>query len=115
MIDHLKEALEKIDERLLRSWIEELVLEKTFVGFKFQEAILKKVSTLTGKPYRSATVEEESKGIDGYIGELPVSIKPVSYKAKKGLMETINAKMIFYEKSKDGMTVDISNMVDLQQ
>jgi len=47
--------------------------------------------------YRTATPEEESKGIDGYIGNEPVSIKPTTYKTKN-LQENIQAKIIFYEK-----------------
>jgi len=51
--------------------------------------------------------EEESKGIDGYIGDIPVSMKPESYKAKRALSEKIQAKFIYYKKAKDGITIDI--------
>jgi len=53
-----------------------LVLVKTFIGLKFQEAILKKVASIMGKTYRLTKPEEEAKGIDGFIGDIPVSIKP---------------------------------------
>ena len=53
-----------------------------------------------------ATPEDESKGIDGYSGEMPVSIKPVTYKTKAMLQEKIEAKMIYYEKLKDGIKVE---------
>ena len=59
-----------------------------------------------GLPYRSSTPEEESEGIDGYIGEMPVSIKPITYKTKNMLPENIDVKMIYYEKVKDGIKVE---------
>ena len=52
----------------------------------------------------------ESKGIDGYIGKEPVSIKPITYKTKNMLNEQINVKIIFYDKKKDGINIDISEL-----
>lgn len=98
MLSNFKEVLSKIDENLVKSWVRDLVIVKTFVGLKFQEAILRKGSELLNTSYRLATPEEESRGIDGYIGEAPVSIKPDSYKAKPSLGETIEAKIVFYRK-----------------
>ncbi|MDO9028103.1 MAG: MjaI family restriction endonuclease, partial [Candidatus Roizmanbacteria bacterium] len=57
------------------------------------------------------TPYEESKGIDGLIGDIPVSIKPVTYKIKKGLSENIKLKIIYYEKLKDGIEVDYSEII----
>ena len=42
MIPNLKEAIKLIDKELIRRWVEDLVLTKTFVGLCFQESILKK-------------------------------------------------------------------------
>ena len=53
-----------------------------------------------------ATPEDEPKGIDGYSEEMPVSIKPVTYKTKAMLQEKIDAKMIYHEKLKDGIKVE---------
>lgn len=106
MISLFKEAIIKIDKATVRQWIEELVIIKTFSGLKFQEAILKKVSNHLNKPYRLAKPEEESKGIDGYIGENPVSIKPMSYKTKMGLSETIDCPVIFYDKKKSEIVIE---------
>lgn len=46
---------------------------------------------------------DESKGIDGFIGEKPVSIKPHTYQLKPELSEEIEAPIIFYEKTKTGL------------
>jgi hypothetical protein len=48
----------------------------------------------------------ESKGIDGYNGGIPVSIKPETYKTKSALRENIEVKTIYYEKVKNGIQVD---------
>lgn len=106
MVSLFKEAILKIDKKTVRDWVEELVIVKTFAGLKFQEAILKKVSTHLDKTYRLAKPEEESKGIDGFIGEKPVSIKPVTYKSKLGLSESIDIPIIFYTKKKSEIVIE---------
>jgi hypothetical protein len=106
MLENLALALPKIDKPMVRKWVEDLVLTKTFVGFCFQESILKTISEKKHQKYRTATPQDESKGIDGYIGDTPVSIKPITYKTKDMLQERIEAKMIYYEKLKDGIRVE---------
>src|SRR3989337_1900337 len=63
-------------KEMVTKWVEDLVIIKTFLGLRFQEAILKKGAELKGTTYRLALPDDESKGIDGYIGSTPVSIKP---------------------------------------
>jgi uncharacterized protein YukE len=106
MVTSFKDTIQKIDRNIVHNWIEELVIVKTFSGLKFQEAILKKVSLHLKKDHRLAVPEEESKGIDGYIGNSPVSIKPVTYKTKMGLNEIIDVPIIFYEKKKSEIVVE---------
>lgn len=53
---------------------------------------------------------DESKGIDGYVGNIPVSIKPDTYKTKSSLREQINAKIIYYKKIKNGIEVDFGEL-----
>ncbi|HDQ15769.1 MAG TPA: MjaI family restriction endonuclease, partial [Bacteroidetes bacterium] len=43
MVNNLREAIKKIDKSMIKKWVEDLVLEKTFIGLRFQEAILKKI------------------------------------------------------------------------
>jgi hypothetical protein len=106
MVKNIDNAASKIDKNMVRKWIEDLVLTKTFIGFRFQESILKEISRIKGVKYRVATPDEESKGIDGFIGEIPVSIKPITYKTMSRLPETIGVKIIYYEKLKDGIRVE---------
>jgi len=63
------------------------------------------------KNYRLANPDEESKGIDGFIGDIPVSIKPETYKIKKSLNESIKVKMVYYEKIKNGIEIDYSEII----
>lgn len=111
MIEKLKEAIRLIDKSMIRSWVEDLVLEKTFVGLRFQEAILKKVAQIKNTTYCLSRPEEESRNIDGFIGKIPVSIKPMTYKTKGMLRENIDVEIIFYEKKKSGLDIDIGKML----
>lgn len=112
MIDHFKSVIHLIDEEMIENWVKDLVIIKTFIGLKFQDAILSKTADLLNRNYRMSTPEEESQGIDGYIDQKPVSIKPESYKSKKGLMEKIDAAFIYYKKTKTGITIDIEDLLE---
>jgi hypothetical protein len=105
MVDNFKDVMTQIDKDMVERWVKDLVILKTFIGLKFQEAILKSVASEFSKPYRLATPEEESQGIDGYIADKPISIKPSSYEMKKSLSEIIDVPIIFYEKLKDGIRI----------
>jgi len=106
MVSLFKDAIVAIDKNMVRDWVEDLVIIKTFAGLKFQEAILKKVSLYFRKNYRLADPSEESKGIDGYIDNKPVSIKPITYKTKLGLNESIEVPIIFYDKKKSQIVIE---------
>ena len=105
MVEKLRAAVQQVDKRMVREWVEDLVLVKTFIGLCFQEAILKRVAECKGTGYRMAMPAEESQGIDGFIGGTAVSIKPSTYVVKDMLPEEIKGKLIFYEKTKSGLAV----------
>lgn len=111
MVNNFRTVIDKIDRNMIEEWVKDLVIIKTFIGLKFQEVILSKTANLLNTSYRLAIPSEESKGIDGYIGDLPVSIKPETYKAKKSLQEKIEVKFIYYSKVNDGISIDIGEMV----
>jgi len=105
MIENFKQVITQIDEEMIRALVKDLIIVKTFVGLKFQEAILKRIATHTGKSYRVSVPEEEAKGIDGYIGDNPISIKPQTYESKQMLPESIGVQIIYYDKVKDGINI----------
>lgn len=111
MVDNFKNVMSKIDRQLVENWVRDLVIIKTFIGLRFQEAVLEKIGELLKKDYRLATPEEESHGIDGFVGRIPVSIKPESYKIKNSLSEHIEAKIVYYQKVKDGLVIDIEAII----
>lgn len=111
MIANLKEAIKLIDQSLVKKWVEDLVIEKTFIGLRFQEAILKRVALIKNTTYRLSEPKEESRGIDGFIGDEAISIKPLTYKTKNALREEIKTKIIFYNKTKSGIDIDADEIL----
>ncbi len=105
MVSNFKDVMTQIDREMVERWVKDLVIIKTFVGLKFQKAILKNVANFFKTTYRLAEPAEEAAGIDGFIGDKPISIKPTTYEVKKSLSEIIEAPIIFYEKVKDGIKV----------
>ena len=105
MIENFRETSVKIDRTMVKSWVEDLIIGKTFTGLKFQEAILKKLAKIKGCDYRLAAPYEESQGIDGFVGEKAYSIKPDTYNTLPNLQESIEVKIIYYEKKSDGSVV----------
>lgn len=110
MIENLKDAIHKIDENMVNEWVKDLVIVQTFLGLQVQEAVLKKAAELKGVDYRLSDKSEESKGIDGYIGDVPVSIKPETYKTQSHLSESIDVKIIYYKKIDNGIEIDYSEI-----
>lgn len=105
-----KEAMLKIDKNLIREWVKDLVYTKTFCGLKVQQAIIAYIADYVGKSedWRLANREEESKGIDGYIGDKPIQIKSETYKEEKHLNEVIDAPIVYYDKKKDGLNIEFN-------
>jgi hypothetical protein len=106
MVGNLRAAIALIDDNMIKTWVEDLVIAKSFTGLHFQQAILSRVAKMKRTTFRIARPDEESKGIDGYIGQEKVSIKPETYKSKLGLPESIRIPIIYYEKLKEGVRVD---------
>lgn len=113
MVKNLKNAIEKIDKDMVEKWVRDLVIVKTFMGLRFHEAILKKAAEIKGVNFRLSERTEESKGIDGYVGDIPVSIKPHTYKVKAALPEDISVRTVYYEKVKDGIQIDYGEVLEV--
>ena len=106
-VRNLCNAISLIDREMVEHWVEDLIIHKTFNGLYVQKAILASLAERKEKTYRLATPDEESVGIDGYIGDVPYSIKPDTYKTMGRLSETIAVKMIYYTKTKNGLTIEV--------
>ena len=55
MLRQFKETLNNVDKKTVEMWVRDLVLAKTFVGLRLQEAILKKGAELKGVDWRFAS------------------------------------------------------------
>ncbi len=100
-VQKLREAIDKIDDELIEKWVEDLVLVKTAEGLLIQNAVLEHLSETFGKPHAPSTPVEESQGIDGYIGDIRVSVKPESYRSKTSTKhERFDAAMVYYKTTK---------------
>lgn len=98
MVVKMREAAQEIDREMVNRGVEDLVLYKTYTGLRRnEEAILEKLSEECVLPCELGTAEDESKGIDGYLDDQPVSIKPMTYKTKDRLQENIQAPIVYYE------------------
>lgn len=108
-VQNLRDAIHFIDREMVARWVEDLVITKTFNGLYVQKAILASLAERKETTFRLATPEEESSGIDGYVGHIPYSVKPGTYKTMGRLSETIEVKMIYYTKTKTGLTIEVED------
>lgn len=86
-VENLKKAILLIDKEMVRNWVEDLTINKTFNGLYVQKAILASLAERKGTTYRLAEPDEEARGIDGFVGNTPYSVKPDTYKAMGRLSE----------------------------
>jgi hypothetical protein len=105
MVVKMRRAMELIDEDMIGKWAQDLILTKTYVGLRFQKSILIQIAKRKDTTFRLSVPAEEAKGIDGFIGLTPVSVKPYSYKSQKGLNEQIDVTIIYYKKVRGGIKV----------
>jgi hypothetical protein len=106
-VNNLKNAIAQIDREMVEKWVEDLVIYKTFNGLYVQKAILASLAKKRNTNYRLAIPEEERHGIDGFVGNIPYSIKPDTYKTMDRLSELIDVKMIYYVKTKIGLKIEV--------
>lgn len=104
---NLQNAIKLIDRDMVKNWVKELIIHKTFNGLYVQKAILSSLAEKKGLAFRLAKPDEESKGIDGFVGDVPYSVKPETYKTMGRLSETIDVKIIYYVKTKTGLKIEV--------
>ena len=102
----MQDSFNSITKDMIKEWVKDLVHTKTFCGLKIQQAIIANIAKSLGKTWRLSNKEEESKGIDGYIGSKPVQIKSYTYKNEGRLSEVIEVPIIYYKKKKDCLIVE---------
>lgn len=98
MLNNFDNAMKEIDRELVKEWVRDLTVTKTYTGLLTEKIVIIKVAEEKGEDYKYSSSQDESKGIDGYIGKRAISVKPDTYKNKPHLLENINAEIIFYSK-----------------
>ena len=106
MYETMKEAFNTITREMVENWVKDLVYGKTYCGLKFQTAIISAIASQLNKEWREANPEEEAQGIDGFIGNKPLQIKSATYKLEARLSETIDVPIVYYDKKKDGISIE---------
>ena len=59
MVENIREAMELVDREMIDRWVEDLLINKTYYGFRAQDAILEHMSNRLGLPLRQATPADE--------------------------------------------------------
>ena len=103
----MKKVMASITDDMVKDWVEDLVYTKTFTGLRVQDVILSYLAQQMGDvEYRVATAEEESQGIDGWINDRPIQVKPSTHKAAMARsLEVIEVPIVYYEK-KDRLSIE---------
>jgi hypothetical protein len=105
MVVKFQNAIMSIDRDVVNTWVKDLVYDKTYYGLKVQQIIIEHLANQVGKEWRLATKEEESKNIDGFIGDKPIQVKSITYKTEKYLNQNIDVPIVYYKKL--GMSVEL--------
>ena len=98
-------ALEKLDRDMVRKWVLESVLKKTYAASRIQEVVLKKLSGIRNEPCRLPDEAEQEAGIDGFIGDQAFRIRPVSHYFKPPVEPPADCESVYFEKVRDGLKV----------
>ena len=104
----LKEMVDKmnlgdIDLDMCKDYVEEVVFNKTHFGMGGESTAIVVAAEHFDMPYRFSNAQEESQGIDGFIGDYPVQVKPAdsNYKAHVHNHADVDKTLVIrYEKKK---------------
>lgn len=116
MVKKMKNAMSEIDKEMVEKWVEDLVIDKTVEGLIIQEAVLKELANRYDKDYSLADEKEESKGIDGYVGDIPISIKSDTYLSKsQTLSEKIDIEIVYYKTTNQYLYIYLDKNSEFKQ
>ena len=113
-IEEVKKNIDLLTEDKVRSWLENLVYEKTYCGLEAQELILKHIAEENNFDWMLGSVEDEKQGIDGYIINpdgpqfYPLQIKSSTY-ANKHKQEHFDCPIVTYDLKKEGINFKMPN------
>ncbi len=113
-MEEVKNNINQLTEDMVRSWLKNLVYEKTFCGLEAQELILKHIAEKNGFEWMLGSMEDEKQGIDGFIIDpngpkfYPLQIKSSSYN-NEHKPEHFICPVVTYDLIKEGIKYKMSN------
>ena len=113
-MEEVKNNINQLTEDMVRSWLKNLVYEKTFCGLEAQELILKHIAEKNGFEWMLGSMEDEKQGIDGYIIDpngprfYPLQIKSSSYN-NEHKPEYFICPVVTYDLIKEGVKYKMPN------
>ena len=99
-------SLSSVKKSDVEAWERDLIINKTYSGLMVQDKIIKMIAEELGVSSSLGSVEDERKGIDGYINNVPVQIKATTYKSVRNERFKDGIVIIYY--AKNNRTSDIS-------
>lgn len=105
MVQKVVAAAQMINESMVRRWIRDLIVNKTYNGLSVQKAILDRMARSLNLAVEDSTPEEEGYGIDGYVGGVPVSVKPADFESAGMRRTAVFGVLVQYEFEGDEIRV----------
>ncbi len=90
-------------DTFIKEYFERFVINNSFVGIKNQDIICKYLAKKYNKTYRVATSDEDTAGIDAYIGD-----KPVQIKGKKWGVPGDDSMYVYYDTKNNTITYKLA-------
>ena len=107
----VRDKLAEVNRDHIEAWERDLIINKTYSGLMVQDAIIKHIAKELGVNSRLGDTNDEQKGIDGYINEIPVQIKADTYVQSK-FQERFDKDIVMITYHKDPRTKDITFSYD---
>ncbi len=104
-VEKMARVLEKLDRDMIRKWVLESVLKKTYAASRVQEVVLIKIAGIKNEPCRLPDEAEQEAGIDGFIGDQAFRIRPVSHYFKPPVEPSDDCETVYFEKVRGGLKV----------
>lgn len=111
-MEEVKHNINQLTEDKVRSWLKNLVYEKTYCGLEAQELILRHIAAEHNCEWILGSAEDEKQGIDGYIIDpdgpyfYPLQIKSTTY-GNKHKQEHFICPIVSYELLVEGINYNM--------
>ena len=105
-----KQRKEEMKENL-RNFAKSLVIDRTYYGFAIQEALFVFLSKEYQLEYEESSDKEDSRQVDGYLDEIPFSVKPSTFRYSSEYGKKRNVRQITYEANEEGIAIYLPSCV----